>query len=171
MVGNYGKRRIPAQTFLVIPNIQITSDDVVVCSARRLLLEQILQCDAVKIAANDPLQPLPHGQGGALSAARASIRVLFETGDGREPALGQTQNLTDGIVLWRAGQPVAALIAARGAQNVRFAQHGYDLLQIFFRDLLPLRDVFERNIAVALVCCQVEHHAQGIPSLCGYFHG
>ena len=91
MVGNYEKRRIPAQTFLVIPNIQITSDDVVIRSARRLLLEQILQCDAVKIAADDPLQPLPHGQGGALSAARASIRVLFETGDGREPALGQTQ--------------------------------------------------------------------------------
>ena len=147
------------------------SDDVVVRGARCLLLEQVLERDAVEIVADDALQPLPHGQGGARSAARASVRVLFETGDGREPTLGQTQDLADGIVLWCASQPVAALIAARGAQNVRFAQHGHDLFQIFFRDLLPLRDVLERDIAVALMCCQIEHHAQGVPAFCGYFHG
>ena len=36
------------------------SDDVVVRGARRLLLEQILQRDAIEIIADDPLQPLPH---------------------------------------------------------------------------------------------------------------
>ena len=71
----------------------------------------------------------------------------------------------------QAAERVAALIAARGAQNVGFAQHGHDLLQIFFRDLLPLRDVLERDIAVALMRGQIEHHAQGIPAFCRYFHG
>ena len=97
--------------------------------------------------------------------------MLVEAGHGREPALGQAQDLTDGVILRGTGQPVAALIAARGAQNVGFAQHGHDLLQIFFRDLLPLRDVLERDIAVALMRGQIEHHAQGIPAFCRYFHG
>ena len=43
------------------------SDDVIVRGARRLLLKQILQRDAIEIIADDPLQPLPHGQGGACA--------------------------------------------------------------------------------------------------------
>ena len=53
--GNYVKRRIHTRAFLVIPNIQMTSDDVVVRGTRRLLLEQILKRDAVEIAADDAL--------------------------------------------------------------------------------------------------------------------
>lgn len=80
------------------------SDDVVVRGARRLLLEQILQRDAIEIIADDPLQPLPHGQGGACAAARARVRVLIKTGDRGEAAFRQAQDLADGILLRRARQ-------------------------------------------------------------------
>ncbi len=108
------------------------SDDIIVRGARRLLLEQILQRDAIEIIADDPLQPLPHGQSGACAAARARVRVLIKTGDRGEAAFRQAQDLADGILLRRARQPVTALIAARCAQNVRSAERGNDLLEVFF---------------------------------------
>ena len=52
-------------------------------------LEQILQRDAIEIIADDPLQSLPHGQGGACAAARARVRVLIKTGDRGEAAFRQ----------------------------------------------------------------------------------
>ena len=76
MVGNYEKHRIHTPAFLVIPNIQpwasgtfavcgalagpawkyaAASDDVVVRGACRLLLEQVLQRDAVEVVADDAL--------------------------------------------------------------------------------------------------------------------
>jgi hypothetical protein len=43
-------------------------------------------------------------------------------------------------------------------------------LQIFFRNLLAVGDLLERNVAVRLVLCQVDHNTQGVAPLGGYFH-
>ena len=63
--------------------------------------------------------------------------MLVEAGHGREPALGQAQDLTDGVILRGTGQPVAALSAPSALKEPCLGQGTGDLLQILLRNVLP----------------------------------
>ena len=101
------------------------------------------------------------------TAGAAALSVLTE----RNFFLGGLENLTDGVILRRAHQPVAAGLAERALDEPRLGQRRHDALQIFAGDALPLGDVAETDVcAVSAVLRQLQHNAQGIAPLGRYNH-
>lgn len=65
---------------------------------RPLLVEQVLQRDAVEIFVDDAVQPAPDRQRGAVLAAGAVGRVLRRARNGRKIPLRQAQDVADGVL-------------------------------------------------------------------------
>ena len=130
-----------------------------------LLFEQVLQRNLFQVILDHLLQTFPHRECRAEFAARAECGIAVKTGDRRESAFRQCENLADGICARFSDQSIAALITSVGAEEVGAIQNRYDLLQIFFGYVLPLGDVLKRDESIALMLRQVDHHAQRIAPL------
>ena len=63
-----------------------------------------------------------------------------------------------------------SLKAAVCKKNIGFIEHRHDLLQIFFGDILTAGNVLQRDVAVILVLCEIQQHAQRIAPFGGNFH-
>ena len=78
----------------------------------------------------------------------------------RLPSVSSRSSAT--VYWWAAGQAVAAALAAQPFQKAVLHQDFQDVLQIFFRDILPRGDLLQRDIAFGLMLGQVDHHTQRI---------
>ena len=85
------------------------------------------------------------------STARAACGGLGEDrlGAGAERAVEQLDDLEHGDLRGLAGERVAALHAALGAQDAGAAQHGEELLEELDRDVAAARQLADRDRAVA----------------------
>ena len=132
--------------------------------------QHVLQCNSRQIPANFPVQPLPHRQRQTFPASLAPVGVLIHTGHRRYGTLGNLQNLQNRVFLRAPGQTVSPLMPPHGLQTARLSQLQGDLLQIFFRNFLPLGNVLQRHIALLLVLRHVQHHPHRISALGRNFH-
>ena len=123
--------------------------------------------DHLRHRAVDPLIDL---QRGTVRRPRAAVRPLLKTGDRREAAFGQTQDLPHRIPFRRTGQAVASLRSAQAVNKARTVEDGDDLLHIFDRNVLPHGNLFERDAVLPAAQREIEHQPEGIASLCRNFH-
>ncbi len=113
-LGSAAKEKPPVLPFLCRKDRRFLSDAVAVGIALSLLIQKILQGDAVQVFVDDPAQPLPHGEGGTEGAAFALDGILIHTGNGGEAPFGKTEDLPDGVFFGGLCQHIAPLIAPVG---------------------------------------------------------
>ena len=133
--------------------------------ARRFFLrrKQLRQSDAVQILVDHILQPLPQWEGGTVggAAALALLRQALAVYRDQSP-LRQAEDAAHGVLLWSAGQSVAAPLAPHPEQIAAAGQQLDDALQIFFRNSLTGRDLFQWDKSAIIMFRQINHHPQGI---------
>ena len=112
-----------------------------------------------EIVGDEVVQALPHLIGAAVGQAVAGGCTRRQAGDGGQAALGEHEDLLHGVLVGAAGQAVTAALAAQTLQKAVLHQHLEDVLQIFFRDLLPCGDFLEGNVFFRLMFGEVDHHA------------
>ena len=136
--------------------------DAVIVAAARTAVQDVLKGDVIQILIDDLIQPFPYGDREALLCTGTVYRAGLETCHRCQIALCDAQDLSHGVFLRLFREPIAPLIAPVGAEQVGFVQQRNDLFQLFFRDILPFGDILQLNIAVPLILCQIQQHAQGI---------
>ena len=92
------------------------------------IINDILQGNAVEVVVYRLVESLPHGQGDTLGGARTLVYGVLEAAHGAEAALGDAEYLADGVLVRVLRQRVSPLIAAVGAEQIRFVQQRNDLL-------------------------------------------
>ena len=145
---------------------EFRSDYIVISCRIGLIIQNVLESDAVKIVAYHFLKPLPHRQSCALAAAGTAVGLVLKTGNRRQTSLGRTEDLPHAVILRSLSQAVSALKSAGSQQQFCPVQGRQYLFEILFRYILPTGDVLQRDIAVLLVLGKVEHHAQRISAAC-----
>ena len=138
------------------------------CRSDHIIISRLLRCgevgegDLAEVVGDEVVQTFPHRIGAAVGhplAGRGSRRQAAHRG---KAALRQQQDLCHRVLVRAAGQAVAAALAAQPFQKAVLHQDFQDVLQIFFRDILPRGDLLQRDIAFGLMLGQVDHHTQRI---------
>ena len=111
-------------TVLLSGRLRRGSDAAAVPAA---LGQQVGERNAVEIVVDERVELLPDGQREALVRARAGVLPL-QTGNGRERALRQPDDLADRIILQLPAEAVAAALAALPLDQSRAREHGDDAL-------------------------------------------
>lgn len=107
---------------------------------------------------------------GHSSEREPALAVAVQACDRCQAAFGQAQDLAHRVLLGRTREHVAAALAAHAREHIGADERSQNVLQIFLRNPLTRRDLFEGNAACRLVLGQVNHNAQGISALCGNQH-
>ena len=88
---------------------------------------------------------------------------------GRDPDPHRGESCT-GELVGLAGQTIAAALAAQALEEAVLHQNLEDVFEVFFGDLLPGGDLFQRDIFFRAVLSQIYHHTQRIAPLGGNDH-
>ena len=106
--------------FITYSDAASISDDIVVGVHLLLLIQYILQGNAVQVFVNDTIKTLPYREGGTAGTAAAFNRIMLQTSHRSQTAFRQAQYFTDGVFIRRLGQTVAALKTPGGTKNIGF---------------------------------------------------
>ena len=132
------------------------------------IIYEVFEGDIVNDIVYRIVELFPDSEGDTALCSRAGVWLGIEAGNGSEAALCQTQDHTDGIVLWFFGKHIAAACASDAFDIACVTEHGDDLFEIFYTYPLSFGDVFEGDVFVIFAKGKIEHKAQRIASFGGY---
>ena len=89
--------------FITYSDAASISDDIVVGVHLLLLIQDILQSNAVQVFVDDTVKTLPNRESGTADAAAAFDGIVLQAGYRSQTALGQAENLADGVAVRRFG--------------------------------------------------------------------
>ena len=130
-----------------------------------ILAQQVRERILIKILVDDVVQPGPERQRAAFGRAVTRRAAGLETRNRCERALHQPQDLARSELIGALAQAVAAALAAHPLDHTALDERLDNALEIFFRDILPLGDLLERDIPVGLVLGHVDEHTQCVAAL------
>ena len=109
------------------------------------------------------LQPDPERQRVAGIYLLTLLAVLGQAGNGGQFALCGAEDLAHLVVFGLPGQLVAAGFAHGAFHQAVFGQVRHDAFQIFPGNILAIRNILQREVAVAALLGHIQHDPQGVP--------